>query len=50
MAYFWMIVAAVWSEAEIRQQAMDSLGEVAEQLSPEEKQAIAKQAVPQWQR
>ncbi len=50
MAYFWMIVAAVWSQAEIRQQAMDSLGEVAEQLSDEEKQAIAKQAVPQWRR
>ncbi len=50
MAYFWMIVAAIWSEAEIRQQAMNSLGEVAEQLSPEEKQAIAKQAVPQWRR
>ncbi len=50
MAYFWMIVAAVWSEAEIRQQAMDSLGAVAEQLSDEEKQAIAKQAVPQWRR
>ena len=50
MAYFWMIVAAVWSEAEIRQQAMDSLGEVAEQLSPEEKQEIAEQAVPQWRR
>ncbi len=49
-AYFWMIVAAIWSDAEIRQQAMNSLGEVAEQLSPEEKQAIAKQAVPQWRR
>ncbi len=41
MAYFWTIVAAVWSEAEIGQQAMNSLGEVAEQLSHEEKQAIA---------
>ncbi len=42
MAYFWMIVAAIWSEAEIRQQAMNSLGEVAEQLSDEEKKAAAK--------
>jgi TPR repeat protein len=50
VAYFWMIVAAIWSEAEIRQQAMNSLGEVAEQLSPEEKQAIVKQAAPQWRR
>ena len=49
-AYFWMIVAAIWSEDEIRQQAMNSLGEVAEQLSDEEKQAIARQAVPQWRR
>ncbi len=38
------------SEAEIRQQAMNSLGEVAEQLSDEEKKAVAKQAVPQWRR
>ncbi len=50
MAYFWMIVAAIWSEADIRQQAMNSLGEVAEQLSDEEKTAVAKQAVPQWRR
>ncbi len=48
VAYFWMIVAAIWSEAEIRQQAMNSLGEVAEQPSDEEKKAVAKQAVPQW--
>ncbi len=41
-----MIVAAIWSEAEIRQQAMNSLGEVAEQLSNEEKKAAAMQSEP----
>jgi TPR repeat protein len=49
-AYFWMIIAAIWDEAEIRQQAMNSLGAVAERLSAEDKQAIARQAVAQWRR
>jgi hypothetical protein len=45
-----MIIAAIWDKAEIRQQAMNSLGAVAEPLSPAEKQAIARQAVAQWRR
>jgi TPR repeat protein len=49
-AYFWMIIAAGWGEAEIRPQAMNSLGAAAEQLSPQQKQAIARQAVAQWRR
>jgi hypothetical protein len=48
MAYFWMIVAAIWDEGEIRKQAMHSLGEVAKQLSDEQKKTIAKQAAGQW--
>ena len=50
LAYFWMIIAVIWDEAEIRKQAMNSLGDVAEQLSEEQKKAIVKQAAPQWRR
>jgi hypothetical protein len=49
-SYFWMIVAAVWSQDQVRQAAMGSLGEVAKQLSPDEKIAIGKQAAAQWRR
>ena len=49
-SYFWTIVAAIWSQDTIRLAAMESLGEVAKQLSKEEKIAIGKQAAAQWRR
>jgi TPR repeat protein len=49
-SYFWMIVAAIWSQDEIRLAAMESLGEVAKQVSKDEKIAIGKQAAAQWRR
>lgn len=47
-AYFWLILSVVWSDGELRGDAMASLGEVAGQLSPEQKAAIAGQAARQW--
>jgi TPR repeat protein len=47
-SYFWTIVAAIWSQDKIRLAAMESLGEVAKQLTPDEKRAIAVQAAAQW--
>ncbi len=49
-SYFWMIVAAIWSQDTIRLAAMESLGEVAKQISNEEKVAIGRQAAAQWRR
>ena len=48
--YFWLILSVVWSESELRGEAMASLGEVAGQLSPEQKQAIGAHAARQWRR
>ena len=49
-SYFWMIVAAVWSQDKIRLAAMESLGEVGKQLTNDEKYAIGRQAAAQWRR
>jgi hypothetical protein len=49
-AYFWLIVSVVWTESELRAAAFEALGDVAVQLSPAEKSAIAQAAVPQWRR
>jgi len=40
----------VWVDSELRQDAMSALGQVAVQLSPEQKKAIARAAVPEWRR
>ena len=48
--YFWLIVSVVWSDSELRQAAMSALGQVAVQLSPEQKRAMARAAVPEWKR
>lgn len=47
-AYFWLIVSVVWSDSDLRAAAMESLGDVARQLTPAHKRAIARAAVPQW--
>ncbi len=47
-AYFWLIVSVVWTDSELRAAAMESLGDVARQLTPEQKRAIAQAALPQW--
>ena len=49
-SYFWMIAAAIWSKDKIRLAAMESLGEVGNQLTKDEKYAIGKQAAAQWRR
>lgn len=48
--YFWLIASAVWVDSELRQDAMSALGQVAVQLSPEQKKAIARAALPEWRR
>ena len=48
--YFWLIVSVVWEDSELREDAMWGLGEVAHQLSPEQKAEIARAAVPRWKR
>jgi len=40
--YFWLIVSVVWDDSELRQAAMSALGQVAVQLSPEQKRAMAR--------
>jgi len=48
--YFWLIASVVWVDSELRHDAMSALGQVAVQLSPEQKKAIARAAVPEWRR
>ena len=48
--YFWLIASVVWSNSELRQAAMSALGQVAVQLSPEQKRAMARAALPEWKR
>lgn len=47
-AYFWLIFSVVWQDSDLRVAAMTSLGEVAAQLSPEQKRAIGDVAANQW--
>lgn len=47
-AYFWLIVSVVWDEGDLRQDAMAGLGEIASQLSPEQKKAVAAEAARRW--
>ena len=49
-AYFWLILSVVWGNSDLRGDAFSSLGEVAGQLSQEQKRAIANQAASQWRR
>lgn len=49
-AYFWLITAAIWDRDEIRQKALQSLGEVARLLDQKEKSEIARQATKQWRK
>ena len=48
--YFWLIVSVVWEDSELRAAAMSALGQVAVQLSPEQKRAMARAALPEWKR
>jgi len=48
--YFWLIASVVWVDSELRRDAMSALGQVAAQLSPEQKKAIARAALPEWRR
>ena len=49
-AYFWLILSVVWSNSDLRGDAFSSLGDVAGQLSQEQKRAIGNQAAGQWRR
>ena len=40
----------VWEDSDLRDAAMTALGEVAVQLSPEQKRAMARAALPEWKR
>jgi TPR repeat protein len=48
--YFWLIVSVVWEDSDLRDAAMAALGQVAVQLSPEQKRAMARAALPEWKR
>ena len=48
--YFWLIVSVVWEDSDLRDAAMSALGQVAEQLSPEQKRIMARAALPEWKR
>jgi len=48
--YFWLIASVVWVDSELRPDALSALGQVAAQLSPEQKKAIARAALPEWRR
>ena len=48
--YFWLIVSVVWEDSDLRDAAMSALGQAAVQLSPDQKRAMARAAVPQWKR
>ncbi len=48
--YFWLIASVVWTKSDLRQDAMSALGQVAVQLSPDQKNAMARAALPEWKR
>jgi hypothetical protein len=48
--YFWLIVSVVWEDSDLRDAAMAALGQVAVQLSPEQKRIMARAALPEWKR
>lgn len=48
--YFWLIASVVWVDSELRRDAMSALGQVAAQLSPDQKKAMARAALPEWRR
>ena len=48
--YFWLIVSVVWEPSDHREAAMSALGQVAVQLSPDQKRAMARAALPEWKR
>lgn len=48
--YFWLIVSVVWVNSDLRRDAMSALGQVAVQLSPDQKRAMARAALPEWRR
>ena len=48
--YFWLIVSVVGEDSKMHQAAMSALGQVAVQLSPEQKRAMARAALPEWKR
>jgi TPR repeat protein len=48
--YFWLIASVVWAKSDLRQDAMSALGQVAVQLSPDQKNAMARAALPEWKR
>jgi hypothetical protein len=48
--YFWLIVSVVWEDSDLRDAAMSALGQAAVQLSPEQKRAMARAALPEWKR
>ncbi len=48
--YFWLIVSVVWEDSDLRQAAMSALGQAAVQLSPDQKRAMARAALPEWKR
>ena len=48
--YFWLIISVVWEDSDLRRAAMSALGQAAEQLSTEQKRAVARAAVPEWKR
>jgi len=48
--YFWLIASVVWANSDLRQDAMSALGQVAVQLSPDQKNAMARAALPEWKR
>ena len=49
-AYFWLILSVVWQDSDLRAAAMESLGEVAAQLTPEQKRTLGGVAANQWRR
>lgn len=48
--YFWLIVSVVWEDSDLRDAAMAALGQVAVQLSPEQKRIMARAALREWKR
>ena len=49
-AYFWLILSVVWGHSDLRGDAFSSMGDLAGQLSQEQKRAIGNQAASQWRR
>ena len=50
LAYYWLIIAAIWDTGEIREEAFQSLGAVAEFLSAKEKAETLRRARKEWLR